>query len=83
MKIRFHENDSEDEKLEGLINLFGFFNQTISLNKQYDMLLEHCNQIIKSIINKHNENYRKIYYELGHFIFNLFYNSKFVIKTNF
>ena len=83
MIIRFCESDSEDDKLEGLINLFGFFNQTFSLNEQYDMLLEHCNQIIKSIINKPNENYRKIYYELGHFILNLLYNYKFVIKTNF
>ena len=77
--MRFCEEDSEEDKLNGILQLIDYFNQTISINEQYDMLLEHCTQIIKVIINKPNEKYRKVYFELGNFILNLLFNYKYLI----
>ena len=77
--MRFCEEDSEEEKLDGILQLIDYFNQTISINEQYDMLLEHCTQIIKVIINKPNEKYRKVYFELGNFILSLLFNYKYLI----
>ena len=77
--MRFCEEDSEEDKLNGILQLIDYFNQTISINEQYDMLLEHCTQIIKVIINKPNEKYRKVYFELGNFILTLLFNYKYLI----
>ena len=78
--IRFCNENNEENKLNGILQLIEYFSQTYSLNEQYDMLINHCSDIFKSIINKPNVDYSKVYFELGNFFLNLFFNYKYILK---
>ena len=78
--IRFCNENNEENKLNGILQLIEYFSQTYSLNEQYDMLINHCSDIFKSIINKPNVDYSKVYFELGNFFLNLFFNYNYILK---
>ena len=78
--IRFCNENNEENKLNGILQLIEYFSQTYSLNEQYDMLINHCSDIFKSIINKPNVDYSKVYFELGNFFLILFFNYKYILK---
>ena len=74
------QSDNLENKIEGINILIDYFNNTFSIEEQFDLLLQYSTQIIKSFFNNPNKNYRKAYFKLGNFITSMLYSIKFKVK---
>ena len=77
--IQYCQSEQLENKIEGIDLLISNFNNTFSIHEQFDLLFQYVTQIIKSLINKPNINYKKAYFQLGNFITCMLYSIKFRI----
>ena len=78
--IQYCQSDQLENKIEGIDLLISNFNNTFSIHEQFDLLFQYVTQIVKSLINKPNIDYKKAYFQLGNFITCMLYSIKFKVK---
>ena len=69
-------------KQEGINLLMETFAQMNSIEEQFSILIEKVPSIIKTVIHQPNQEYKDVYFQLGHFLCSMIYNCSFILQTS-
>jgi hypothetical protein len=70
-----------DDKLDGISNLMEYFGNTVSLEEQFDLLIEKIPVIVKALIHQPNPEFKDAYFQIGNFICSMLFATKFKIDA--
>lgn len=70
------------KKQEALNQIIQVFSTTSCLEEQFHLLVTHIPQLCKSFLTQPNPDYKGVYFQLGHFICSILYNTTFIFDSN-